>query len=115
MEIVKLSSKGQIVIPAWLRKELGLSEGDKLLIERRQEEVILKPMVKLSKLRGIDKLEGTSDEIDKIRKEWNDEFEKFVDASAKLKKMKTVGVSETETKKEREGREEKAGFEQYES
>jgi AbrB family looped-hinge helix DNA binding protein len=79
MEIVKLSAKGQIVIPAWLRKELGLSEGDKLLIERKQEEVILKPVVKLSKLRGIDKLEGASEEIEKIREEWDEEFEKGIE------------------------------------
>jgi AbrB family looped-hinge helix DNA binding protein len=76
MEIVKLSSKGQIVIPAWIRKELGLSEGDKLLIERRHGEVILKPVVKLSRLRRIDRLEGASEEVEKIRKEWNEEFEK---------------------------------------
>lgn len=76
--MVKLSGKGQIVIPAWIRKELGLSEGDKLLIERRQEEVILKPVVKLSKLRGIDKLEGAPEEVEKIRKEWNEEFEKRI-------------------------------------
>jgi len=76
MEIVKLSAKGQIVIPARLRKELGLSEGDRLVIERKQEEVILKPVVKLSKLRGIDKLEGASEKIEKIRKEWDKEFEK---------------------------------------
>ena len=80
MEIVKLSAKGQIVIPAWLRKELGLSEGDRLFIERKQEEVILKPVVKLSKLRGIDKLECASEKIEKIRKEWNEEFEKGTEA-----------------------------------
>lgn len=51
----------------------------------------------------------TEDETKK--KEYYDAFEKFVDTSAKLKKMKTVGVSET--KKEHEGGEEKAGFEQY--
>ena len=79
MEIVKLSAKGQIVIPAWLRKELGLLEGDKLFIERKQEEVILKPVVKLSKLRGVDKLEGASEEVEKIRKEWDEEFEKGIE------------------------------------
>jgi len=51
----------------------------------------------------------TEDETKK--KEYYDAFEKFVDTSAKLKKMKTVGVSET--KKEHEGGEEKAGFKQY--
>ena len=75
MEKVKLSAKGQIVIPARIRKELGLSEGDRLFIERRQGEMILKPVVKLSKLRGIDKLEGASKEIEKMRRKWDEEFE----------------------------------------
>ena len=49
------------------------------------------------------------------KNEYYDAFEKFVDAAAKLKKMKTAGVSETETKKERGGREAESGtgFEQY--
>jgi katanin p60 ATPase-containing subunit A1 len=47
------------------------------------------------------------------KKEYYDAFGKFVDASMKLKKMETVGVSET--KKEREETEAEAGtgFEQY--
>lgn len=53
----------------------------------------------------------TEDETKK--REYYDAFEKFTEAAAKLKKMKTAGVSETETKKEREGREEKAGFKEY--
>ena len=49
------------------------------------------------------------------KNEYYDAFEKFVDAAAKLKKMKTAGVSETETKKERGVREAESGtgFEQY--
>jgi len=80
MEIVKLSVKGQIVIPARIRKELGLSAGDNLLIERKHETVILKPVAKLSKLRGIDTLKNASEEIDKLREEWNEEFEQGIDA-----------------------------------
>ena len=75
MEVVKLSSKGQIVIPAKIRKELKLSKGDKLLIERRGDAIILRPVVKLSRLRGVDKIEGASEEIEKIREEWDKEFE----------------------------------------
>jgi len=75
MEIVKLSSKGQIVIPAKIRKELKLSKGDKLLLEREGDMIILRPVVKLSKLKGVDKIEGASEEIEKIRKEWDREFE----------------------------------------
>jgi len=74
MEIVKLSSKGQIVIPAKIRKELKLSKGDKLLLERRGDTIILRPMVKLSRLRGVDKIEGASEEIEKMREEWDREF-----------------------------------------
>lgn len=51
----------------------------------------------------------TEDETKK--KEYYDAFEKFVDASVKLKKMKPVGVREA--KEEREGGEQKAGFKQY--
>jgi len=51
----------------------------------------------------------TADETKK--NEYYDAFEKFVDASVKLKKMKTVGRGETE--KEHEKGEQKAGFEQY--
>ena len=47
------------------------------------------------------------------KNEYYGAFEKFVDAAANLKKMKTAGVSETETKRERGVREEKAGFKQY--
>jgi AbrB family looped-hinge helix DNA binding protein len=74
MVIVKLSVKGQIVIPARIRKELGLSAGDKLLIEQKQEEVILKPVTKLSALRGIDELERASEEVDKLREEWDEDL-----------------------------------------
>ena len=73
-KVVKLSVKGQIVIPARIRKELGLSAGDKLLIEQKQEEVILKPVTKLSALRGIDELERASEEVDKLREEWDEDL-----------------------------------------
>lgn len=75
MDVVKISSRGQIVIPAKIRKEFGLDKGDKLLIERRGDSIILKPVVRLSKLRGVDRLEGASQEVDKIREEWDREFD----------------------------------------
>jgi len=79
MKIVRLSVKGQIVIPARIRKELGLSAGDKLLVDQKHESVILKPATKLSKLRGIDKSKVASEEVDKLREEWDEEFEQGVD------------------------------------
>ncbi len=63
------------MIPAKIRKELKLSEGDKLLLERRDDVIILRPIVKLSTLRGVDKIERASEEIEEIREEWDREFE----------------------------------------
>jgi AbrB family looped-hinge helix DNA binding protein len=79
MEVVKLSAKGQIVIPAQIRKELGLAAGDQLIVERKQETVILKPISKLSTLRGIDTLKDSSKDLAKLRKEWDEEFEQGID------------------------------------
>lgn len=79
VNIVRISSKGQIVIPAKMRKELGLEKGDKMLIDRREGVIILKPIVKLSRLKGIDRLEGASVEVDRVRKRWDREFDEILD------------------------------------
>lgn len=42
MEILKLSSKGQIVIPQKMREELGMEEGVIIGIERINDMVVLK-------------------------------------------------------------------------
>jgi AbrB family looped-hinge helix DNA binding protein len=42
MEILKLSSKGQIVIPQKMREELGMEEGVIIGIERVNDIVVLK-------------------------------------------------------------------------
>ncbi len=41
---VTLSKKGQICLPAILRKNLGLKEGDKLSIEEKEGKIILLPL-----------------------------------------------------------------------
>src|SRR3989338_3956620 len=46
-DITKLSSKGQIVIPAGMRKDL--KEGDKLVIIRNKDQIILKKADKMDK------------------------------------------------------------------
>jgi AbrB family looped-hinge helix DNA binding protein len=43
--ITKMSSKGQIVIPAFMRADL--LEGEKLLIIREGERIILKPLAEI--------------------------------------------------------------------
>jgi len=42
MEITKISSKGQIVIPSKIRIELGIDEGSVLGVEKMKDMVILK-------------------------------------------------------------------------
>jgi len=39
-----VSSKGQIVIPAELRAELGIATGTRIAIERRDNHLILQPI-----------------------------------------------------------------------
>ena len=42
MEITKISSKGQIVIPLKIRSQLGIDEGSVMAIDTTNEMVILK-------------------------------------------------------------------------
>lgn len=44
--IVKVSSKGQVVIPAALRREMGLSEGDELYVFGKEDTLVLKKIQK---------------------------------------------------------------------
>jgi AbrB family looped-hinge helix DNA binding protein len=64
------------VIPAEIREYLKLEKGDKVLIEKKNQDIVLKPVAKLSRLKGIDKgaWKDTSKEIDKMREEWDKEF-----------------------------------------
>ena len=41
MELVKLSTKGQLVIPQKLREELGMQEGTIVALERADNSLIL--------------------------------------------------------------------------
>jgi AbrB family looped-hinge helix DNA binding protein len=63
-DIIKVSSKGQIVIPTEIRKKQGIKGGEKLLIITRNGDILLRKTKELS-LEGIaSKLEKTTTEID---------------------------------------------------
>lgn len=49
MEIVKLTSKGQLVIPQEIREELKLHEGDRILLFRENGTMVLRPLKLVSK------------------------------------------------------------------
>ncbi len=57
---VELKEKGRIVIPARIRKSLGLQPGDKLKVEVLRGEIKFKPsvIVRAKDLRGVAKIEN---------------------------------------------------------
>ncbi|MGB7788169.1 AbrB/MazE/SpoVT family DNA-binding domain-containing protein [Methanoregula sp.] len=76
MDIVTLSSKGQIVIPSKVRKKFSLKEGDSLVIMEEDDAICLRPLVNLPELWGVDKLKNTGITLREIREEWDHELDK---------------------------------------
>jgi len=79
VETVTVTTKGQITIPADLRRKLQIAEGTKLIVIHEGEALKMIPVPKLSKLAGIDKevfkRRKPSQELEKMRKEWTQEFD----------------------------------------
>ena len=52
---VWFTTKGQVVIPAWLRKQFHIEDGTKAVIQATPEGILLKPVTAttIRKLRGI--------------------------------------------------------------
>lgn len=75
MDVVTLSSKGQIVIPSKVRKKFSLKEGDLLVIVEEKDAIRLQPLVNLSELWGVDTLKNTETMLKELRKDWDDELE----------------------------------------
>jgi AbrB family looped-hinge helix DNA binding protein len=53
-----VSTKGQFVIPATIREELGIEPGTRIAIRRAGPEVILRPETLTAKLAAIRKVRG---------------------------------------------------------
>jgi len=75
MDVVTLSSKGQIVIPSKVRKKFSLNEGDSLVIIEEKDGIRLQPLVNLSELWGVDALKNTGTVLKEMRREWDDELD----------------------------------------
>lgn len=75
MDVVTLSSKGQIVIPAKVRKKFSLKEGDSLVLVEENNAIRLQPLISLTDLWGVDALKNTGAAVREVRKEWDDELE----------------------------------------
>jgi antitoxin PrlF len=74
MQKVKVTRKGQTTIPIEIREQLGIEEGDELMVEATQEGVLFKRIPRLTELAGIfaghADVEELKKEIDKMREEY---------------------------------------------
>ena len=75
MKVVTLSSKGQIVIPAKVRKKLSLKEGDSLVIVEENDGIRLQPLVNIAELWGVDAIKDAGVILKEMRKEWDNELD----------------------------------------
>lgn len=87
----KVTSKGQITLPAKLRKELGLKPGDRVNFRQTKEgnyELVAKTLT-LEDIRGMIKLDGPPRTIEQIV----DDVQKARDLRAEdiVRRMKTAG------------------------
>ena len=57
IEITKMTSKGQIVIPQSLRQSKGIKEGEKFLVYDIGENIVLKRVKGLNKSKNINEFE----------------------------------------------------------
>ncbi len=62
MEIGHVTSKGQIVIPARLRRRYGIETGTKICFIERDQEILLQPITEESirQMRGMLKSRGSA-------------------------------------------------------
>lgn len=77
MPTARLSSKSQIVIPAEVRRRLGLQPGDRLRVEVEDGRIVLtreSPLAALDRLRsaGTGRWKEAEEELERSRAEWDD-------------------------------------------
>jgi antitoxin PrlF len=70
-DVIKISSKGQIVIPRDVRKKLGMKGGEKLLVLTCDGDILLRKTKELS-------LDDIAERIDKVVKEEGIDVDKLV-------------------------------------
>ncbi len=86
MEKSIMSTKGQIIIPARLRKKYGLKRGQELVFIEEDSYIIIKPRKKWTDLCGSVKSERTMEEVNKIIEEMrkdDEEREKQIEEANK--------------------------------
>ncbi|MEW6367931.1 MAG: AbrB/MazE/SpoVT family DNA-binding domain-containing protein [Acidobacteriota bacterium] len=71
MEVVVVTTKGQIVIPAEVRRTLGVRKGSRLAVEERKGTIILRPLTRehFLKLSGVARGWGLLDALSRVKVE----------------------------------------------
>jgi AbrB family looped-hinge helix DNA binding protein len=68
---VLFTTKGQVVIPAWLRKEFQIEEGTRAVVQATPEGILLKPVTRWAIHRGFGLLKSkTGDKT--LDQEWSE-------------------------------------------
>jgi antitoxin PrlF len=70
-DIIRVSSKGQIVIPREVRKKLGVRGGEKLLVITRDGDILLRKTAEIS-------IEDIAKKIEKVTREESIDVDKIV-------------------------------------
>jgi antitoxin PrlF len=74
MQTVKVTRKGQTTIPIEIREQLGIVEGDELMVETTGNSVIFKKIPRIEDCVGMfaghASVEELKKEIDKMREEY---------------------------------------------
>ncbi|MEO7931997.1 MAG: AbrB/MazE/SpoVT family DNA-binding domain-containing protein [Chthoniobacterales bacterium] len=54
-DTIRFTTKGQVVIPSWLRKEFQIEDGTRAIVTATEEGILLKPVTKrsIARLHGI--------------------------------------------------------------
>ncbi len=85
LEVTSLSTKGQIVIPKEIRKNLGLKPGTKLIVIQEKDNILLKP-IKLPKKEQFEKLISFGDKVRDSLNLKESDIEKAIEEVRKTKK-----------------------------
>ena len=82
IDSVWFTTRGQVVIPAWLRKQFDIQDGTKAIVQATPEGILLKPVtsVTIRRLKGILKRKPGGKSFDKEWAEYKRAERKLEDA-----------------------------------
>ncbi|MHB8361688.1 MAG: AbrB/MazE/SpoVT family DNA-binding domain-containing protein [Thermoplasmataceae archaeon] len=75
LDLCKITSKGQITIPAGIRKSLGISRGDRIIFERKDGDIVIKKAEEKGLVLLLESISPLSEKamksLKKLRDEWD--------------------------------------------